>query len=103
LWAIEDRRHMTRRLERDPIAAGESVVRVPPKLMAHVRDSARSYGKSYPIDSLRRAGAAVAVGVQRHRTALQLRRHLLTPFERRREMADRFAVWNQVTGVAAAA
>ena len=49
LWAIEDCRHLTRRLERDLIAAGESVVRVSPKLMAHVRDSARSYGKSDPI------------------------------------------------------
>jgi hypothetical protein len=28
LWAIEDCRHMTRRLERDLIAAGESMVRV---------------------------------------------------------------------------
>ena len=37
LWAIEDCRHLTRRLERDLIAAGESVVRVSPKLMAHVR------------------------------------------------------------------
>ena len=52
LWAIEDCRHLTRRLERDLIAAGESVVRVSPKLMAHVRDSARSYGKSDPIDAL---------------------------------------------------
>jgi transposase len=53
LWAIEDCRHMTRRLERDLIAAGESVVRVPPKLMAHIRDSARTYGK---IRSHRRPG-----------------------------------------------
>jgi hypothetical protein len=52
LWAIEDCRHLTRRLERDLIAAGESVVRVPPKLMAHIRDSARTYGKSDPIDAL---------------------------------------------------
>jgi transposase len=59
LWAIEDCRHMTRRLERDLIAAGESVVRVPPKLMAHVRDSARSYGKSDPIDALAVARAAL--------------------------------------------
>jgi hypothetical protein len=34
------------------LAAGESIVRVPPKLMAHVRDSARTYGKSDPIDAL---------------------------------------------------
>ena len=45
LWAIEDCRHLTRRLERDLIAAGESVVRVPPKLRAHIGDSARTYGK----------------------------------------------------------
>jgi transposase len=51
LWAIEDCRHLTRRLERDLIAAGESVVRVSPKLMAHARDSSRSYGKSDPIDA----------------------------------------------------
>ena len=56
LWAIEDCRHLTRRLERDLIAAGESVVRVSPKLMAHVRDSARSYGKSDPIDAWRWRG-----------------------------------------------
>ena len=52
LWAIEDCRHLSRRLERDLLAAGQSIVRVPPKLMAHVRDSARTYGKSDPIDAL---------------------------------------------------
>jgi len=59
LWAIEDCRHLTRRLERDLIAAGESVVRVPPKMMAHIRDSARTYGKSDPIDALAVARAAL--------------------------------------------
>jgi transposase len=59
LWAVEDCRHLTRRLERDLIAAGESVVRVPPKLMAHIRDSARTYGKSDPIDALAVARAAL--------------------------------------------
>ena len=59
IWAIEDCRHMTRRLERDLIAAGESVVRVSPKLMADVRDSARTYGKSDPIDALAVARAAL--------------------------------------------
>jgi transposase len=58
-WAIEDCRHLTRRLERDLIGAGESVVRVPPKLMAHFRDSARTYGKSDPIDALAVARAAL--------------------------------------------
>ncbi|WP_040785754.1 IS110 family transposase [Nocardia pneumoniae] len=59
LWAIEDCRHMTRRLERDLIAAGERVVRVPTKLMAHARDSGRTYGKSDPIDALAVARAAL--------------------------------------------
>jgi transposase len=59
LWAIEDCRHLTRRLERDLIAAGESVVRVSPKLMAHARDSSRSYGKSDPIDARAVARAAL--------------------------------------------
>ncbi|KBZ57151.1 hypothetical protein K875_05669 [Mycobacterium [tuberculosis] TKK-01-0051] len=59
LWAIEDCPHMTQRLERDLIAAGEAVVRVSPKLMADVRDSARTYGKSDPIDALAVARAAL--------------------------------------------
>lgn len=59
IWAIEDCRHMTRRLERDLIAAGETVVRIPPKLMAHARDAARTYGKSDPIDALAIARAAL--------------------------------------------
>ncbi len=57
-WAVEDCRHLSRRLERDLLAAGEFIVRVPPKLMAHVRDSARTYGKSDPIDALAVARAA---------------------------------------------
>ena len=51
-WAVEDCRHLSRRLERDMLAAGERIVRVPPKLMAHARDAARTYGKSDPIDAL---------------------------------------------------
>jgi transposase len=58
-WAVEDCRHLSRRLERDLLSAGESIVRVPPKLMAHVRDSARTYGKSDPIDALAVARAAL--------------------------------------------
>ena len=58
-WAVEDCRHLSRRLERDMLAAGERIVRVPPKLMAHSRDSARTYGKSDPIDALAVARAAL--------------------------------------------
>lgn len=58
-WAVEDCRHLSRRLEADLLAAGERIVRVPPKLMAHARDSARTYGKSDPIDALAIARAAL--------------------------------------------
>ena len=58
-WAVDDCRHLSRRLERDLLAAGEQVVRVAPKLMAHARDSARTYGKSDPIDALAVARAAL--------------------------------------------
>lgn len=50
---------MSRRLERDLLAAGECILRVPPKLMAHARDAARTYGKSDPIDALAVARAAL--------------------------------------------
>lgn len=58
-WAVEDCRHLSRRLERDLLAAGEWIVRVPPKLMANARDAARSFGKSDPIDALAVARAAL--------------------------------------------
>jgi transposase len=58
-WALEDCRHLTRRLERDLLAAGETVVRVPPKLMAGARRSNREPGKSDPIDALSVARAAL--------------------------------------------
>jgi transposase len=59
LWAVEDCRHLSRRLERDLLAAGEQIVRVPPKLMANTRDGARTFGKSDPIDALAVARAAL--------------------------------------------
>lgn len=58
-WAVEDCRHLSRRLETDMLGAGERIVRVPPKLMAQARDSARTYGKSDPIDALAVARAAL--------------------------------------------
>jgi transposase len=58
-WAVEDCRHLSRRLEADLLAAGERIRRVPPKLMAKSRDSARTYGKSDPIDALAVARAAL--------------------------------------------
>lgn len=59
LWAVEDCRHVSTRLERALLAAGERVVRVPPKLMAGARASVRTRGKSDPIDALAVARAAL--------------------------------------------
>jgi hypothetical protein len=58
-WAIDDCRHLSRRLERDLLAAGEQVVGVPPRLMAASRRGVRTPGKSDPIDALAVARAAL--------------------------------------------
>ena len=58
-WAIEDCRHLSARLERDLLTAGQKVVRVPPKMMAEQRRVARTRGKSDPIDALAVARAAL--------------------------------------------
>jgi transposase len=60
-FALEDCRHLTRRLEADLLAAGCRVVRVPTRLMAGARRGAREPGKSDPIDA-----EAVAVAALRH-------------------------------------
>lgn len=59
VWAIEDCRHLSARLERDLLSAGQSVVRVPPKMMAEQRRIARTRGKSDPIDAAAVARAAL--------------------------------------------
>ena len=59
LWALEDCRHVSIALERFLLASGERVVRVPPKLMAGARRSARERGKSDEIDALAVARAAL--------------------------------------------
>jgi transposase len=61
IWGIEDCRNLSARLERDLLAFDQSVVRVAPKLMFNARKSARTRGKSDPIDAL-----AVAQAVLRH-------------------------------------
>lgn len=58
-WGLEDCRHLSRRLEADLLRAGESVVRVSPKLMAGTRRSVREPGKSDPIDALAVARAVL--------------------------------------------
>jgi transposase len=58
-FALEDCRHLSRRLSADLLVAGERVIRVPPKLMAGARRSSREPGKSDPIDALAVARAAL--------------------------------------------
>lgn len=58
-WGIEDCRHLSARLEIDLLDAGQQVVRVPAKLMAQTRSSARTRGKSDPIDALAVARAVL--------------------------------------------
>jgi transposase len=60
-FALEDYRHLTRRLEQDLLAAGQRVVRVPTRLMAATRRGGRHPGKSDPIDA-----EAVALAALRH-------------------------------------
>lgn len=60
VWAVEDCRHVSGRLERALLDAGERCYRVPPKLMAGARRAARTRGKSDPIDALAIARAALA-------------------------------------------
>jgi transposase len=60
-FALEDCRHLTRRLEQDLLAAGRRVVRVPTRLMADARCGGRQPGKSDPIDA-----EAVALAALRH-------------------------------------
>src|SRR5438132_9436990 len=59
LWALEDCRQLTRTLERTLLAAGERLVRVPPKLMAPQRRAGRMRGESDPVDALAVARAAL--------------------------------------------
>lgn len=58
-FALEDCRRVSGSLERMLIGHGETVVRVPPKLMAGTRRSARERGKSDAIDAAAVARAAL--------------------------------------------
>jgi transposase len=69
VWAIEDCRHVSRRLEQALLAAGERVVRVPPHRMGASRKGEREPGKSDQIDALAVARAVVKDGVDRFAVA----------------------------------
>jgi transposase len=64
VWAIEDCRHVSARLEAALIAAGERVVRVPAAMTSQARKVARTVGKSDPIDARAVALAVVRDGIE---------------------------------------
>ena len=58
-WGVEDCRHLSARLERDLLAGGQQVVRVPPKLMAQIAGVGAGAGQVRPDRrARRRAGGA---------------------------------------------
>jgi transposase len=65
VWAIEDCRSCSRRLEQALVAAGERVIRVPPHRMGASRKGEREPGKSDEIDALAVARAVVKDGVEK--------------------------------------
>ena len=65
VWAVEDCRHVSARLERALLAAGERVIRVPPALTGASRKASRVPGKSDPIDATAVALAAIREGVEK--------------------------------------
>lgn len=64
VWAIEDCRHVSGALERFLIGRGERVARVPPKLSAGSRKTAREPGKSDVIDATAIARVAIREGIE---------------------------------------
>ena len=59
-WGIEDCRHLSARLEIDLLDAGQAVVRVPPKLMAEQRRTARTHQNVAQLDRHQRIDAEFA-------------------------------------------
>jgi transposase len=99
VWAIEDCRHVSRRLEQALLIAGERVVRVPPHRMGASRKGERERGKSDQIDALAVARAVVKDGLDRfpvahlNEQAMEIR--LL--FDHRRDLvAERTRIINRL-------
>jgi transposase len=63
VWAVEDCRHVSGRLERELLASGDRVVRVAPGLTEASRRAARQPRKSDPIDAKAIARAALREGI----------------------------------------
>jgi transposase len=64
VWAIEDCRHVSARLEAALVVAGERVVRVPAAMTNQARKVSRRAGKSDPIDARAVALVAIRDGVE---------------------------------------
>jgi transposase len=99
IWVIEDCRHVSGPLERFLLDHGETVVRLPPHLMASARRGVRERGKSDPIDALAVARAALGEGLEQLPTArlaeheLELR---LLSLHRQRLVRQRTALINDL-------
>jgi transposase len=65
VWAFEDCRHVSGRLERGLVASGDRVVRVAPGLTETSRRAVREPGKSDPIDATAIARAALREAIDR--------------------------------------
>lgn len=65
VWALEDCRLVAGKLERALIAAGQRVIRVPPRLMGQSRRGEREIGKSDRIDARAIARAVLKEGLER--------------------------------------
>ncbi len=69
VWALEDCRGVSGRLERALLTAGEHVLRVPPKMTGISRRGEREAGKSDQIDARAIARAVLREGIDRFPTA----------------------------------
>jgi transposase len=63
VWAVEDCRHVSGRLERGLLASGDRVIRVAPGLTETSRRAVREAAKSDPIDATAIARAALREGI----------------------------------------
>jgi transposase len=89
LWAVEDCRQLTGWLERQLLAVGEQLVRVPPKLTVPERRAGRTRGKSDAIDALAIARAALREPeLSRPRPGEQTYRELKLLVDHRDDLVD---------------
>jgi transposase len=98
-WVMEDCRHVSGPFERFLLDHGETVVRLPPHVMASARRGVRERGKSDPIDALAVARAALQEGLERLPTARLAERELelrLLGRHRQRLVRQRTALINDL-------